>query len=117
MEQQEQIDNQISVISLVLTFFFSSKTEFSRNVYNLYLKIVADKYQMTKNELYNFLKYVKNVGSNSTKGNLLRTILEKNSMDANLMNAFFITCGSLDYNTEIGATLRAFSWRPSSRRL
>ena len=88
--------------------FYRSKTEYSRNVFYLYLKIITDKHKMTNNELYNFLKYVKKINSNSTKGNILRDLLAKYSLNADLMNVFLITTSSMDSNTERGATLRAF---------
>jgi len=87
---------------------YRSKTEYSRNVFDLYLKIVTDKHELTNNELYNFLKYVKKIYSNSTKGNILRDLLAKYSLNKDLMNVFLITTGSMSYNTERGATLRAF---------
>ena len=87
---------------------YQYESNFGSNAYNLYMKIIADKYKMSKNELYNYLKYVKRIRSNSTKGNILRVLLEKYSFNEDLMNVFLITTSSLDYNTERGATLRAF---------
>jgi hypothetical protein len=109
LNELEKLDNIKFYNSSKVNFgIYHSKTEYSRNVFYLYLKIIADKHQMTKNELYNFLKYVKKVDSQSTKGNLLRDILGKYTLSEDLMNVFLITTGSLEYNTERGATLRAF---------
>ena len=60
LDELEKLDNiKYYNKSHVNFVFYHSKTEYSRNVFYLYQKIIVDKYKLTKNELYNFLKYVK----------------------------------------------------------
>ncbi|RLD76039.1 MAG: hypothetical protein DRJ07_17000, partial [Bacteroidetes bacterium] len=88
--------------------FYNTKTRYSQNVYYLYCKILTDNYKLGKNDLYKFLKKVRDIESNSTKGTVLRNILDKYKFDKRLMNAFLYTTASLSYNTERGSVLRAF---------
>jgi hypothetical protein len=88
--------------------FYNTKTKYSQNVYYLYSKIITDNYRLSKNDLYKFLKKVRNISSNSTKGTVLRNILDKYKFDKRLKNAFLYTTASLSHNTERGSILRAF---------
>ena len=88
--------------------FYNTKTRYSQNVYYLYCKIITDNYKLGKNDLYKFLKQVRNIESPSTKGTVLRNILDKYTFDKRLMNAFLYATGSLSFNTERGSILRAF---------
>ena len=88
--------------------FYSSKTQFSQNVYYLYCKIITDNYRLPGNDLYKFLNKVKRIESNSTKATILRNILEQYKFDARLMNKFLETTSTLSFNTERGSILRAF---------
>ena len=88
--------------------FYSSKTQFSQNVYYLYCKIITDNYRLSDDDLYKFLDRVKKIESNSTKGTVLRNILDQYKFNTRLMNKFLETTGTLSYNTERGSILRAF---------
>ncbi len=55
LNELEKLDNSKFYNTSNVSFgIYCSKTEYSRNVFYLYLKIIADEHQMTKNELYNF---------------------------------------------------------------
>lgn len=95
--------------STIVMFIYYEKFQIHGvNVRNLYLKILLDNHQLKKEELVPIIRVVENVGSNSTKGTLLRRIIENYQLDEYLMEKVLEACATLDYNTERGNTLRAF---------
>jgi len=94
--------------TMVNFIVYSEKTEYSRNVFNLYMKIFSDKYNFNDAELSRYLEKLERVVSNSTKGTILRNILERYKMDRSLMRDYLRATASLSYNTERGSVLRSF---------
>lgn len=88
--------------------FYYSKHRSSTNVKYLYYKIIADKMELKDLELNFFIRNIRNISSNSTKGTLLRNILNKYELDLDLQKTFLRTTETLSYNTERGSVLRLF---------
>lgn len=89
-------------------WFKSVKRSNTVNIRNMYMKALVDNIQFNDFELIDYMKALKDIVSNSTKGTILRTILGKYDLDMSTMEQFLETTASLSYNTERGNTLRAF---------
>lgn len=90
--------------------FFSNSISISNgiSIRNLYLKTLLDNVNLSKDELITVMNEMKNISSNSTKGSMLRIILDKYTLDSYLMDNFLRTTSTLSYNTERGNVLRKF---------
>lgn len=91
-------------------FFFSKSFSISNgiSIRNLYLKVLIDNVNLSKDELVTVMREMENIASNSTKGSMLRMILDKYPLDSYLTDRFLSTTSTLSYNTERGNVLRKF---------
>ncbi|MBU8891204.1 MAG: hypothetical protein KOO66_00375 [Bacteroidales bacterium] len=89
-------------------FLFESIEYSGFNVKYLYYKTLVDEIKLSKEELVKVIKATEDISSNSTKGTLLREILNKYELDSYSMEKFLDATESLSYNTERGNVLRAF---------
>lgn len=81
----------------------------SSSVRNLYLVIMIDQIRFSNDELGSLIPELRIIGSNSTKGTLLREILYKYKLSSNLQCELLETTRTLDYNTERGSVLRVLN--------
>ncbi|MCD4834226.1 MAG: hypothetical protein K8R31_10565 [Bacteroidales bacterium] len=89
-------------------FYFQSVEYSGLNVKYLYYKTLVNEINLSKEEVVKVLKALTDISSNSTKGTLLRAILDKYELDSYSMEKFLDVTETLSYNTERGNTLRAF---------
>lgn len=109
LEEAENIKNGDSYSThIVILGFYNTIIRSSNDNAYLYYKVLLDNVKMNDNELKDFIEALSQVRSNSTKGSLLRYILNTYELSSVLMEEFLETTASLDYNTERGNTLRAF---------
>lgn len=106
----ENIEDSWFSGSFSINFFFTNSVKINNgvNVRNLYLKVLIDEVNLQKDELISVLRAMKDIQSNSTKGTMLRIILDKYVLDSYLMDKFLTTTATLSYNTERGNVLRKF---------
>lgn len=81
----------------------------SPSVRNLYYVIMIDQIKFSNEDLKALIPELRIVRSNSTKGTLLREILYKYELSAELQLELLETTRTLDYNTERGSVLRVLN--------
>ena len=89
-------------------FFFESIEYSGFNAKYLYYKTLVNDIKLTSEELIRVLRALEDLSSNSTKGTLLREILNKYDLNSYTKEKFLDAVESLSYNTERGNVLRAF---------
>ncbi|MBI9068485.1 MAG: hypothetical protein JEZ09_14410 [Salinivirgaceae bacterium] len=109
LEEAENVKNGGgSSTNIIIVGFYNSIVQTSNDNAYLYYKVLLDNVKMNDDELKDFIEALAKVRSNSTKGSMLRYILNTYNLSSVLMEEFLETTASLDYNTERGNTLRAF---------
>ncbi len=76
---------------------------------NTYLKTLVFDNQLKSSDIIPVLKVIEKVRSNSTKGTLVRYILENYKLNTEQLSALLNATATHDYNTERGSTLRLFN--------
>lgn len=89
-------------------FYFESIEYSGFNAKYLYYKTLVYDIKLNKEELVKVIKSLNDISSNSTKGTLLREILNRYELDSYAKEKFLDATESLSYNTERGNVLRAF---------
>jgi hypothetical protein len=107
LDEIEQINSSKVSYSKKWNFFsIETYSNSGSSLKNTYFKTLVFDNQLKNEDLLPLLENISEIASNSTKGSLLRHVLENYKLNSAQLAQLLETTSTLDYNTERGSVLR-----------